>query len=54
MSRRYKFKNPEGVYFITFATTEWVDVFTRNIYRNIVTENLRYCQNNKGLERLGF
>ena len=50
MSRKYKFHNPDGVYFITFAVHAWVDVFTRNEYKNILVENLDYCQKNKGLE----
>ena len=50
MSRKYKFHNPEGVYFITFAVNEWVDIFTRNEYKNILIDNLDYCQKNKGLE----
>jgi hypothetical protein len=28
MSSEYKFHNPVGVYFITFALEGWVDVFT--------------------------
>jgi len=47
MSRKYKFHNPEGVYFVSFAVQEWGDVFTRNDYKNILIENLGYCQNNK-------
>ncbi len=31
MSRNYKFHNPVGVYFVSFAVVEWIDVFTRNI-----------------------
>ena len=50
MSRKYKFHNPEGVYFVSFAVQSWVDVFTRNVYKDILIENLIYCQNNKGLE----
>ena len=50
MSRKYKFHNPEGVYFVSFAVEGWVDVFTRNEYKNILVENLKYCQQNKGLE----
>jgi REP element-mobilizing transposase RayT len=50
MSRKYKFHNPEGVYFVSFAVQGWVDVFTRNEYKNILVENLRYCQEHKGLE----
>jgi REP element-mobilizing transposase RayT len=50
MSTKYKFRNPDGVYFVTFAVVEWVDVFTRKEYRDILIENLKYCQTNKGLE----
>ncbi len=50
MSRKYKFLNPEGVYFASFAVQGWVDVFTRNEYKELLIENLDYCQNNKGLE----
>jgi hypothetical protein len=27
MSRNYKFKDPEGIYFVSFATVHWIDVF---------------------------
>ncbi|WP_340114082.1 REP-associated tyrosine transposase [Maribellus mangrovi] len=50
MSRKYKFHNPTGVYFVSFAVEGWVDVFTRNEYKNILVDNLKYCQKNKGLE----
>ena len=50
MSRNYKFHNPEGVYFVSFAVVEWIDVFTRNEYKDIVLESLRYCQQEKGME----
>ena len=50
MSRKYKFHNPDGVYFVSFAVNKWVDVFIRNEYKDIVIESLKYCQQNKGLE----
>ncbi|MGE0019407.1 MAG: transposase [Draconibacterium sp.] len=50
MSRKYKFLNPEGVYFVSFAVQGWTDVFTRNEYKNILIDNLKYCQTHKGLE----
>lgn len=50
MSRKYKFNNPDGVYFVSFAVQGWVDVFTRNEYKNILIDNLAYCQKHKGLE----
>ncbi|MCC5928657.1 MAG: transposase [Cyclobacteriaceae bacterium] len=50
MSRKYKFYNKEGLYFVSFATINWVDVFVREEYFTILIENLDYCQRNKGLE----
>jgi len=29
MSTKYKFLDPEGIYFVSFATVGWADVFTR-------------------------
>ena len=50
MSRNYKFHNPEGTYFVTFAVVEWIDVFTRNKYKDIILDSLGYCQKEKGME----
>ena len=50
MSTKYKFKNIAGCYFISFAVFEWVDLFTRKEYKNILVKNLKYCQKEKGLE----
>jgi len=50
MSRNYKFHNSEGLYFISFATVFWVDVFVRRIYFDYIVENLNYCVDNKGME----
>jgi len=49
MSTAYKFNNPHGLYFVTFATVQWVDVFVRRNYQEILLESLRYCIKNKGL-----
>lgn len=45
----YKIRNQQAIHFITFAVVEWVDVFTRKAYRDILIESLRYCQQQKGL-----
>ena len=50
MSRNYKFHNPEGIYFVSFAVVEWLDVFTRKEYKNIIVDSLNYCQKEKGME----
>ena len=50
MSRNYKFHNPEGLYFVSFAVVNWIDVFTRNEYKNIVLETIDYSMKNKGMK----
>lgn len=47
--RGFKIRHQSEVHFITFATIGWVDVFTRPIYRDIVINSIRFCQDNKGL-----
>jgi putative transposase len=50
MSRAYKIKDQDKLYFITFATVNWIDFFTRKDYKDIIVESLKYCIENKGLE----
>jgi REP element-mobilizing transposase RayT len=50
MSRKYKFGNSQKPYFVSFATVRWVDLFTRNVYRDELVDSLRYCQKEKELE----
>ncbi len=50
MSRKYKFLNKEGLYFVSFATVNWIDVFVREAYSNIIVESLNYCIEQKGME----
>ena len=49
MSRKYKVRNPEGVYFITCTTVGWVDLFIRQEYKDILVNSLSHCIENKGL-----
>jgi REP element-mobilizing transposase RayT len=49
MSEKYKVRDQERPYFITFAVEGWVDVFTRQSYKDIMLESIRYCQKEKGL-----
>ena len=54
MSRKYKFHNQEGLYFVSFATVYWIDVFIREDYANTIINSLDYCRKNKGLEIYGW
>ena len=50
MGRKYIFHQHDQFYFVSFATVQWVDVFTRRIYCDIIVDSLRYCIDNKSLE----
>lgn len=49
MSRKYKFLNQDQAYFVSFAVIDWIDIFTRQIYCDILIKSLKYCQKEKGL-----
>ena len=41
-------------YFITMTVINWVDVFTRTVYKDLLIENLEYCRKEKGLEIFSY
>lgn len=49
MGRKYAIRNQEGLHFVTFTVVYWLDIFIRDVYRNIFYESLEFCQKNKGL-----
>lgn len=53
-SRKYKFREANGAYFISFATVYWIDVFTRVDYFDMMIESLDYCRKQKGLELYAY
>ncbi len=50
MSRSYKFRDQERLYFVSFATINWIDVFIRRVYKDIIVNSLNHCIDKKGLE----
>ncbi len=50
MSRNYKFKNQAKLYFVSFATVNWIDVFICREYKDIVVDSLIYCIEHKDME----
>ena len=50
MGLSYTIKNQHAPHFITCTVHQWVDVFTRAEYINILLDSIRYCQKHKGLE----
>lgn len=54
MSEKYKIVEEGIPYFVTFTVVKWLDVFTRNEYRDIIIDSLNFCQKNKGLNVYAF
>jgi putative transposase len=54
MSRKYKFRNQEKLYFVSFSVVYWIDVFIRNEYKDELIESLKYCIEKKGLELYAY
>jgi len=54
MSTGYQISEQDELHFVTFQIVKWIDVFTRKVYRDIVIDSLRFCQQNKGLEIYAF
>lgn len=45
----YKIKDQEGIHFLTITVVSWVDVFTRQLYRDVIIDSFMYCREQKGL-----
>ena len=54
MSKKYKFTDNSKLYFVSFAVTNWIDLFIRNEYRTILINSLNHCQSEKDLELYGW
>ncbi|RYY64858.1 MAG: transposase, partial [Chitinophagaceae bacterium] len=41
-------------YFVSFAVINWIDLFIRNEYKEILLDTIQYCQREKDLELYGW
>ncbi len=49
MSSRYKVHDDQLPHFITTTVVGWIDVFSRELYKEVICGSLVFCQNEKGL-----
>lgn len=54
MSRKYKFRDTDKLYFVTFAVVNWIDLFIREGYKKIILDSWNYGIKNKGMEIYGW
>jgi len=50
MSEKYKVRDQDKLYFVTFPVIQWIDALSRPIYKDLLIESLKFCQKEKGLE----
>ena len=49
MSSPYQIDKQDGAYFLTFTIVEWIDLFIRDNYKQLIADNLNFC-----IDKLGF
>ncbi|WP_035649000.1 transposase [Flavobacterium sp. ASV13] len=54
MQDGYKIRNQNLPHFITATVVDWVDIFTRKSYRDIVVDCLDFCTRNKSMILYGY
>lgn len=54
MPTGYQIDFPSETYFLTFQVVNWVDIFSRKVYRDIILDSFTFCRKEKGLLLLGF
>jgi REP element-mobilizing transposase RayT len=50
----YRIGDQNALHYLTFATVNWIDVFTGKKYRDVLIDSLAYCRKEKGLELYGY
>jgi REP element-mobilizing transposase RayT len=54
MSSGYQIKDQIALHFLTFQIVDWVDVFTRKIYKDILIDSFKYSIENKGFQLFAY
>ncbi|WP_166920251.1 REP-associated tyrosine transposase [Flavobacterium poyangense] len=54
MKEGYVIRDQTIPHFLTSTVVDWIDVFTRQNYRDIIIESLDYCIKNKGMILYGY
>ena len=50
MGDAYQIKDQSAVHFLTFQVVGWVDIFSRQNYRDMVVDSFNFCSRQKGLQ----
>ena len=54
MSTGYQIKDQNALHFLTFQIVDWIDVFTRKIYKDIIIDSFKYSIENKEFQIFAY
>ncbi|BAP32128.1 transposase [Chryseobacterium sp. StRB126] len=54
MKEGYIIRDQERPHFLTCTIVDWIDIFSRKTYRDIIIECLEFCIKNKGMVLYGY
>jgi REP element-mobilizing transposase RayT len=54
MKSRYTIREPDGPYFVTCTVVNWIPIFTRKPYFDILIDSFKFCRQHKGLKLYAY
>ena len=45
----YRIKNQSNRFYLTLTVDRWIDVFSRQVFRDVLIDSLRYCRKERGV-----
>ena len=54
MGSAYQIQDQGQAYFLTFQVVGWADIFTRQVYRDIIIDSLSHCRNKRALNVFAY
>lgn len=54
MSTGYQIEDQRSLYFLTFQVVDWIDLFTRKIYKDILIDSFKFSIENKGFQLFAY
>ena len=50
----YKIRNQFEMHYLTFQVVDWIDIFTRSEYKDIIINSFKYCHKHQVLKIHGY
>jgi hypothetical protein len=54
MSHQYRVRNHEEIHFVTFTIVDWIDIFIRPTYKQLIIDSLYLLPAKKGIRDICF